>query len=71
MTGEGKVDATSLGGKVVGTVLRLSPAPVVLVCGRCELDATAFETGAKTPEALVRAAERAGRWIQERIASGR
>lgn len=71
VTGEGKVDATSLGGKVVGTVLRLSPAPAVLVCGRCELKATAFETGAKTAGALVAAAARAGRWIQERFASGR
>src|SRR6185295_16580126 len=36
VTGEGCVDQTSLGGKVVGTVLKLSPAPVVLVCGRCD-----------------------------------
>jgi glycerate 2-kinase len=71
VTGEGKVDATSLGGKVVGTVLRLSPAPVVLVCGRCELKATAFETGARSPEALVGAAERAGGWIQAHVVSGR
>jgi glycerate kinase len=71
VTGEGKVDATSLGGKVVGTVMRLSPAPVVLVCGRCELKATAFETGARTAEALADAAERAGRWIQARVPAGR
>ena len=71
VTGEGKVDATSLGGKVVGTVMRLSPAPVVLVCGRCELKATAFETGARTAEALAAAAERAGRWIQARVPAGR
>ncbi|HEX7899198.1 MAG TPA: glycerate kinase [Planctomycetota bacterium] len=71
VTGEGKVDATSLGGKVVGTLLKLSTAPVVVVCGRCELDLPAFETGARTAAALTAAAERAGRWIQERIASGR
>jgi glycerate kinase len=67
VTGEGCVDRTSLGGKVVGTLLRLSPAPVVLVCGRCELRRTAFETGGRSPEALVRAAERAGAWIRDRI----
>src|SRR5205814_1985001 len=32
ITGEGCIDRTSLGGKVVGTILKLSPAPVVLVC---------------------------------------
>src|SRR5262249_53722173 len=63
ITGEGCVDRTSLGGKVVGTILKLSPAPVVLVCGRCELKRHAFETGDRSPEALVRAAERAGQWI--------
>jgi len=71
VTGEGCVDATSLGGKAVGTVLRLSPAPVVLVCGRCDLKRRAFETGDRAPEALVRAARRAGEWIQARLASGR
>jgi glycerate kinase len=71
VTGEGCVDRTSLGGKVVGTVLALSPAPVVLVCGRCDLRRTAFETGARSPEALVAAAERAGRWIQARFTPGR
>jgi glycerate 2-kinase len=71
VTGEGKVDSTSLGGKVVGTVLRMSKAPVVVVCGRCELDLPAFETGARTAAALTAAAERAGRWIQERAARGR
>src|SRR5207244_2567204 len=45
ITGEGCVDRTSLGGKVVGTILKLSPAPVVLVCGRCRLKRRAFETG--------------------------
>src|SRR4030095_11611123 len=44
VTGEGCIDKTSLGGKVVGTVLKLSPAPVVLVCGRCELKKLAFAT---------------------------
>ncbi len=71
VTGEGCVDETSLGGKVVGTVLKLSPAPVVLVCGRCTLKRPAFETGAHTAAALERAAERAGRWIQAQRASGR
>jgi glycerate kinase len=71
VTGEGCVDKTSLGGKVVGTVLKLSPAPVVLVCGRCELKRRAFETGDRSPEALVRAAERAGRWIKGRLRPGR
>jgi glycerate kinase len=72
VTGEGCVDRTSLGGKAVGTVLRLSPAPVVLVCGRCELPGRlAFETGDRSPEALVRAAERAGRWIKARLRTGR
>jgi glycerate kinase len=67
VTGEGCVDRTSLGGKVVGTLLRLSPVPVILVCGRCELRRSAFETGERSPEALVRAAERAGAWIRDRI----
>jgi glycerate kinase len=71
VTGEGCVDRTSLGGKVVGTVLKISPAPVVLVCGRCELTRRAFETGDRSREALVRAAERAGRWIKGRLRSGR
>ncbi|HXG62534.1 MAG TPA: glycerate kinase [Planctomycetota bacterium] len=72
VTGEGCVDRTSLGGKAVGTVMRLSPAPVVLVCGRCELpNRTAFETGDRSAEALVRAAERAGRWIKARLDDGR
>lgn len=71
ITGEGCVDRTSLGGKAVGTVLRLSPAPVVVVCGRCELKRPAFETGDRSPEALVRAARRAGEWIKARLASGR
>jgi len=71
ITGEGCVDRTSLGGKVVGTILKLSPAPVVLVCGRCELKKRAFETGDRSPEALVRAAERAGNWIKARLRPGR
>jgi glycerate kinase len=71
VTGEGCVDRTSLEGKAVGTVIRLSPAPVVLVCGRCELPRIAFETGERSPEALVRAAERAGGWIQARWNGGR
>ncbi|HLY09129.1 MAG TPA: glycerate kinase [Planctomycetota bacterium] len=71
VTGEGCIDRTSLGGKAVGTVLRLSPAPVVLVCGRCELKRRAFETGDRAPDALVRAARRAGEWIKARLASGR
>jgi len=71
VTGEGCIDRTSLGGKVVGTVLKLSPAPVVLVCGRCELKKLAFETGDRAPGALVRAAQRAGEWIKGRLRSGR
>jgi glycerate kinase len=71
VTGEGRVDETSLGGKAVGTVLRLSPAPVVLVCGRCDLKRKAFETGERSAAALVRAARRAGEWIKARLASGR
>ena len=71
VTGEGKVDRTSLGGKAVGTVIRLSPAPVILVCGRCDLRRTAFETGSRSAAALVRAAERAGRHIQARRERGR
>jgi glycerate kinase len=71
VTGEGCIDKTSLGGKAVGTVLRLSPAPVALVCGRCDLKRKAFETGDRAPEALVRAAQRAGEWIKARLASGR
>ncbi len=71
VTGEGCIDQTSLGGKAVGTVLRLSPAPVALVCGRCELKRKAFETGDRAPEALVRAAQRAGEWIKARLDSGR
>jgi len=72
VTGEGRVDRTSLGGKAVGTVMRLSPAPVVLVCGSCELPRVpAFATGDRSAEALVGAAERAGAWIQERLGGGR
>lgn len=71
VTGEGCIDQTSLGGKAVGTVLRLSPAPVALVCGRCDLKRRAFETGDRAPEALVRAAQRAGEWIKARLDSGR
>jgi glycerate kinase len=72
VTGEGCVDRTSLGGKAVGTVLRLSPAPVAIVCGRCELPRlAAFETGGRSAAALVRAAERAGLWIKAQLASGR
>jgi len=71
VTGEGCIDQTSLGGKAVGTVLRLSPAPVALVCGRCDLKRKAFETGDRAPEALVRAARRAGEWIKARLDSGR
>ncbi len=71
VTGEGRIDRTSLGGKAVGTVLRLSPAPVVLVCGRCELPRTAFETGDRAAGALVRAAERAGLHIKARLGGGR
>ncbi len=71
ITGEGCVDKTSLGGKVVGTVMKLSPAPVVLVCGRCDLPRRAFETGDRSPHALVRAARRAGEWIKARLRPGR
>jgi len=72
VTGEGRVDRTSLGGKAVGTVIRLAPAPVVLVCGRSELrHPPAFETGDRSEAALVRAAERAGRFIQDRLGGGR
>lgn len=71
VTGEGCIDRTSLGGKAVGTVLRLSPAPVVLVCGRCDLKRRAFETGDRAPEALVAAARRAGEWIKARTRSSR
>jgi glycerate kinase len=72
VTGEGRVDRTSLGGKAVGTVMRWSPAPVAIVCGRCELPRlAAFETGDRSAAALVRAAERAGLWIKARLAGGR
>lgn len=72
VTGEGKIDRTSLGGKAVGAVFRASPAPVVFVCGRSELRRLpAFETGDRSAAALVRAAERAGRYIQARLAGGR
>ncbi len=71
VTGEGRVDRTSLEGKVVGTVLRTSTAPVVLVCGRCDLNLPAFETRDRSARALVEAAARAGRHIQERLCAGR
>jgi glycerate kinase len=71
VTGEGRIDQTSLGGKAVGTVLRLSPAPVALVCGRCELRRRAFETGDPAPAALVAAAQKAGEWIKARLGSSR
>jgi glycerate kinase len=67
VTGEGRVDRTSLGGKVVGAVLRAAPCPVALVCGTCDLRRRAFETGARTAAALEAAAERAGRHIQARL----
>lgn len=68
VTGEGRIDRTSLGGKAVGTVMRLSPAPVVFVCGTCELPRVpAFETGDPSAGALVRAAERAGRYIRKHL----
>jgi glycerate kinase len=41
ITGEGALDPTSLGGKVVGHVLdlaNLASVPVVVVCGRAEVD---------------------------------
>ncbi|HXX95465.1 MAG TPA: glycerate kinase [Planctomycetota bacterium] len=72
ITGEGCVDRTSLGGKAVGTVLRLAPAPVAIVCGRCELPRlAAFETGDRSAAALVGAAQRAGLWIKARLAPRR
>ena len=72
VTGEGCVDRTSLEGKAVGAVLRASPAPVVLVCGRCNLPGLpAFETRDRSPAALVEAAARAGRFIQKRLDRGR
>ena len=71
VTGEGRIDQTSLGGKAVGTVLRLSRAPVALVCGRCDLRRRAFETGARAPAALVAAAQKAGEWIKARLGSSR
>ncbi len=68
VTGEGRVDRTSLGGKAVGAVLRASPAPVVLICGRCDLKGRPFfETRGRSAAALAEAAERAGRFIQARL----
>ena len=71
VTGEGCVDRTSLGGKAVGEVIRTAPAPVILVCGRCDLPLTAFETGNRSAAALMKAAERAGRHIKAEHESGR
>jgi glycerate kinase len=71
VTGEGRVDRTSLRGKVVGEVLRRSTAPVVLVCGRCDLRRRAFEARDRSSRALVEAAARAGRFIQARLRRGR
>ncbi len=72
VTGEGRVDRTSLGGKAVGAVLRASPAPVVLVCGRCDLKGRPFfETRDRSAAALAEAAERAGRFIQARLGARR
>lgn len=67
VTGEGRVDRTSLEGKVVGAVLRAAPAPVVIVCGTCALPRPAFETGGRSAAALEAAAFRAGLYIQDRI----
>ncbi len=67
VTGEGRVDRTSLGGKAVGAVLRASTAPVVLVCGRCRIRRRAFETRGRSEKALEDAAARAGRHIQARL----
>ena len=72
VTGEGRIDRTSIGGKAVGEVLRLyRGTPVILVCGKCELPRKAFETGRRSAAALEAAAERAGRHIKAILASGR
>jgi glycerate kinase len=72
VTGEGRVDRTSLRGKAVGAILAASPAPVAIVCGSSDLRRPGiFETGDRAPEALVRAAARAGAWIKARLALGR
>lgn len=39
ITGEGRFDRTSLGGKAVGAVIRASRAPVVVICGDSDLSA--------------------------------
>jgi glycerate kinase len=68
VTGEGRLDATSFGGKVIGEVVRRSKAPVAAVCGSSALSAAAarkrglmsVETmgsaGFRNPPAVVRAA---------------
>jgi glycerate kinase len=43
ITGEGKFDEQSLRGKVVGTLARTSPVPVVVLAGQVELDEATFQ----------------------------
>jgi glycerate 2-kinase len=44
ITGEGKFDEQSLRGKVVGTLARTSPVPVVVLAGQVELDEATFQS---------------------------
>ena len=38
ITGEGRLDETSMRGKAVGELLRIAPAPVAIICGRRTID---------------------------------
>lgn len=44
ITGEGKFDEQSLRGKVIGTLARTSPVPVVVLAGQVELDEATFQS---------------------------
>lgn len=44
ITGEGKFDEQSLRGKVVGTLARMSPVPVVVLAGQVALDEETFQS---------------------------
>jgi glycerate kinase len=75
ITGEGRVDETSLAGKAVGEVLRSSPAPVAIVCGSAAVDpGVPFEELAAHDRAPMRhparALSRAVRTLMTKVARG-
>lgn len=64
VTGEGKVDETTMHGKVLQHVIRSSRVPVYVICGAAEV--TARELGVAHIEVLPRRPFReAGRWLEK------